>query len=38
VVHGPATARQPAFDTRIVEGGMVQIRPFRPDRAARPPG
>lgn len=27
VVHGPATARQPAFDTRIVEGGMVQVRP-----------
>ena len=30
VVHGPATARQPAFDTRIVEGGMVQV--------VRPPG
>ncbi len=30
VVHGPATARQPAFDTRIVEGGMVQVRPTRP--------
>jgi nitrite reductase/ring-hydroxylating ferredoxin subunit len=26
VVHGPATARQPAFDTRIAEGGMVQVR------------
>jgi nitrite reductase/ring-hydroxylating ferredoxin subunit len=29
VVHGPATARQPAFDTRVVEGGMVQVRPAR---------
>jgi len=27
VVHGPATARQPAFDTRIAEGGIVQVRP-----------
>lgn len=27
VVHGPATAPQPAFETRIVEGGMVQVRP-----------
>jgi len=32
VVHGPATARQPAFDTRVVEGGMVQVRPARPAR------
>jgi nitrite reductase/ring-hydroxylating ferredoxin subunit len=30
VVHGPATARQPAFDTRIAEGGIVQVRPARP--------
>lgn len=30
VVHGPATARQPAFDTRIIEGGMVQVRPGGP--------
>lgn len=30
VVHGPATSRQPAFDTRIIEGGMVQVRPARP--------
>jgi nitrite reductase/ring-hydroxylating ferredoxin subunit len=29
VVHGPATARQPAFDTRVIEGGMVQVRPAR---------
>ena len=27
VVHGPATARQPAFDTRIADGGIVQVRP-----------
>jgi nitrite reductase/ring-hydroxylating ferredoxin subunit len=30
VVHGPATARQPAFDARIADGGMVQVRPARP--------
>jgi nitrite reductase/ring-hydroxylating ferredoxin subunit len=30
VVHGPATARQPAFDARIAEGGMVQVRPVQP--------
>lgn len=35
VVHGPATARQPAFDSRIVEGGMVQVRPARPARPAQ---
>jgi nitrite reductase/ring-hydroxylating ferredoxin subunit/uncharacterized membrane protein len=34
VVHGPATARQPAFDTRIIEGGVVQVRPALPVRAA----
>ncbi|MCW2900834.1 MAG: Rieske (2Fe-2S) domain protein [Streptosporangiaceae bacterium] len=27
VVHGPATGRQPAFDTRLSEEGMVQVRP-----------
>src|SRR5215831_4122205 len=27
VVHGPATARQPAFDTRIANGGIIQVRP-----------
>lgn len=27
VVHGPATARQPGFDARIADGGMVEIRP-----------
>jgi nitrite reductase/ring-hydroxylating ferredoxin subunit len=30
VVHGPATARQPAFDSRIAEGGIVQVRPADP--------
>jgi nitrite reductase/ring-hydroxylating ferredoxin subunit len=30
VVHGPATARQPAFDSRIAEGGIVQVRPAPP--------
>jgi len=30
VVHGPATARQPAFDSRIAEGGIVQVRPAQP--------
>lgn len=29
VVHGPATARQPAFDTRVTEDGTVQVRPSR---------
>lgn len=27
VAHGPATAPQPAFETRIVDEGMVQVRP-----------
>jgi nitrite reductase/ring-hydroxylating ferredoxin subunit/uncharacterized membrane protein len=27
VVHGPATARQPSFETRILENGTVQVRP-----------
>jgi nitrite reductase/ring-hydroxylating ferredoxin subunit/uncharacterized membrane protein len=27
VLHGPATGRQPAFDTRISESGIVQVRP-----------
>ncbi|MGD0559118.1 MAG: Rieske 2Fe-2S domain-containing protein [Streptosporangiaceae bacterium] len=27
VVHGPATARQPAFETRITDSGWLQIRP-----------
>jgi nitrite reductase/ring-hydroxylating ferredoxin subunit/uncharacterized membrane protein len=28
VKHGPATARQPAFETRITEAGCLQIRPL----------
>jgi nitrite reductase/ring-hydroxylating ferredoxin subunit len=27
VVHGPATARQPAFESRITESGRVQVKP-----------
>jgi nitrite reductase/ring-hydroxylating ferredoxin subunit len=27
VVHGPATARQPVFDTRALPNGMIQVRP-----------
>jgi nitrite reductase/ring-hydroxylating ferredoxin subunit/uncharacterized membrane protein len=27
VVHGPATARQPAFQTRVTAGGRVELRP-----------
>jgi nitrite reductase/ring-hydroxylating ferredoxin subunit len=29
VVHGPATGRQPAFETRVLESGMIQVRPAR---------
>ncbi|WP_242908360.1 Rieske 2Fe-2S domain-containing protein [Actinomadura terrae] len=28
VVHGPATARQPSFETRVTEEGLVQVRPL----------
>ncbi|WP_344829276.1 Rieske 2Fe-2S domain-containing protein [Actinocorallia longicatena] len=28
VVDGPATGRQPAFDTRVLENGTVQVRPI----------
>jgi nitrite reductase/ring-hydroxylating ferredoxin subunit len=28
VLHGPATARQPAFETRVTESGLVQVRPL----------
>jgi len=28
VLHGPATARQPAFETRITEDGILQVRPL----------
>ena len=27
VVHGPATARQPSFQTRVTDGGRVELRP-----------
>ena len=27
VVHGPATARQPSFETRITDAALVQVRP-----------
>ncbi|MGK5555606.1 Rieske 2Fe-2S domain-containing protein [Actinomadura kijaniata] len=27
VVHGPATGRQPSFETRVLESGTVQVRP-----------
>jgi nitrite reductase/ring-hydroxylating ferredoxin subunit/uncharacterized membrane protein len=27
VVHGPATARQPSFETRVTTDGLVQLRP-----------
>lgn len=27
VVHGPATARQPSFETRVTEEGVLQVRP-----------
>jgi nitrite reductase/ring-hydroxylating ferredoxin subunit len=29
VMHGPATGRQPAFETRLTEDGMIQVRPAR---------
>jgi nitrite reductase/ring-hydroxylating ferredoxin subunit len=29
VVHGPATGRQPSFETRIDDDGMIQVRPAR---------
>ncbi|TDC64898.1 (2Fe-2S)-binding protein [Actinomadura sp. GC306] len=28
VVHGPATARQPSFETRITDTGTIQVRPL----------
>jgi nitrite reductase/ring-hydroxylating ferredoxin subunit/uncharacterized membrane protein len=28
VMHGPATARQPAFEARVTESGWVQVRPM----------
>jgi nitrite reductase/ring-hydroxylating ferredoxin subunit/uncharacterized membrane protein len=29
VMHGPATARQPAFESQVTESGWVQVRPRR---------
>ena len=26
-MHGPATARQPAFESQVTESGWVQVRP-----------
>jgi nitrite reductase/ring-hydroxylating ferredoxin subunit/uncharacterized membrane protein len=34
VVHGPATARQPAFETQVTESGWVQVRPRAASAAA----
>jgi nitrite reductase/ring-hydroxylating ferredoxin subunit/uncharacterized membrane protein len=34
VVHGPATARQPSFESRVTSSGLVQVRP----RSPHPPG
>ncbi|MDL4773327.1 MULTISPECIES: Rieske 2Fe-2S domain-containing protein [Thermomonosporaceae] len=28
VVHGPATGRQPAFESRVLDNGIVQVRPL----------
>jgi nitrite reductase/ring-hydroxylating ferredoxin subunit/uncharacterized membrane protein len=30
VVHGPATARQPSFETQVTDSGVVQVRPRGP--------
>jgi nitrite reductase/ring-hydroxylating ferredoxin subunit/uncharacterized membrane protein len=30
VVHGPATARQPSFESRVTDSGLVQVRPRSP--------
>jgi nitrite reductase/ring-hydroxylating ferredoxin subunit len=34
VVHGPATARQPAFESQIADSGWVQVRPRASRKAA----
>jgi nitrite reductase/ring-hydroxylating ferredoxin subunit/uncharacterized membrane protein len=36
VRRGPATARQPAFETRVSEAGLVQVRPLQASAAAKP--
>ena len=30
VVHGPATARQPSFESRVTDSGLLQVRPRSP--------
>jgi nitrite reductase/ring-hydroxylating ferredoxin subunit/uncharacterized membrane protein len=36
VRRGPATARQPAFEARVSEAGLVQVRPLQASAAAKP--
>jgi nitrite reductase/ring-hydroxylating ferredoxin subunit/uncharacterized membrane protein len=36
VVHGPATARQPSFESRVTGSGLVQVRPRSPRPRAEP--
>jgi nitrite reductase/ring-hydroxylating ferredoxin subunit/uncharacterized membrane protein len=36
VLHGPATARQPAFEARVTDAGMVQVRPQDPPGGTAP--
>jgi nitrite reductase/ring-hydroxylating ferredoxin subunit/uncharacterized membrane protein len=36
VRRGPATATQPAFETRVSDSGLVQVRPLQARRAASP--
>jgi nitrite reductase/ring-hydroxylating ferredoxin subunit/uncharacterized membrane protein len=36
VLHGPSTARQPTFETRVSDSGMIQIRPQDPPGGTAP--
>jgi hypothetical protein len=36
VRRGPGTTRQPAFETRVSDSGLVQVRPPRATAAAKP--
>ena len=38
VRRGPATATQPAFETRVSDEGVVQVRPLQAGAAAKPAG
>jgi nitrite reductase/ring-hydroxylating ferredoxin subunit/uncharacterized membrane protein len=38
VRRGPATARQPAFETRVGDSGLVQVRPLQGSAAAKTAG